>query len=93
MDRKIYSLQACACTFYPGNFTGWGSEGVNIWQLVAFASKGIAQLVERPTKKPGAILTRVRIPGEVRKLFSQSQLPVQTQSTGLRHPSFSHCRI
>ena len=27
-DRKRYSLQACACTFQPGNLTGWGSEGV-----------------------------------------------------------------
>ena len=28
-DRKIYRLRACACTFQPGNFTGWGSDGVN----------------------------------------------------------------
>ena len=27
-DRKRYSLQACACTFQPGNWTGWCSEGV-----------------------------------------------------------------
>ena len=38
----------------------------------------IAQLVERPTEKPGdAILTRVRIPGAARD-FSPSQFPVQT---------------
>ena len=38
---------------------------------------GIAQLVERPTEKPGAILRRVRISGVARD-FSPSQLPVQT---------------
>ena len=27
-DRKIYCLQACPCIIQPGNFTGWGSEGV-----------------------------------------------------------------
>ena len=31
-DYLIYCLQACVCvcvcTFQPGNFTGWGSEGV-----------------------------------------------------------------
>ena len=27
-DQKIYRLQACGCTSQPGNFTGWGSEGV-----------------------------------------------------------------
>ena len=26
--RKCIVLQACAGTFQPGNFTGWGSEGV-----------------------------------------------------------------
>ena len=29
-DWKIYCLQACLCIFQPGNFTSWGSEGVNI---------------------------------------------------------------
>ena len=29
-DRKIYCLQARACIFQPGNFTGWSSEGVNV---------------------------------------------------------------
>ena len=24
----MYCLQACSCTFEPGNCTGWGSEGV-----------------------------------------------------------------
>ena len=38
---------------------------------------GIAQLVERPTEKPGAILRRVRTSGAARD-FSPSQLPVQT---------------
>ena len=30
------------------------------------SGKGIAQLVERPTEKPGAKLTRVRVPGAAR---------------------------
>ena len=29
-DREIYCLQARPCIFQPGNFTGWGSEGVNV---------------------------------------------------------------
>ena len=29
-NQKIYCLQAHVCTFQPGNFTGWGSEGVNV---------------------------------------------------------------
>ena len=33
---------------------------------------GIAQLVERPTQKPGTILTRVRVPVATRDFFSQS---------------------
>ena len=28
-ERKVYCLQARPCIFQPGNFTGWGSEGVN----------------------------------------------------------------
>ena len=28
---------------------------------------GITQLVQRPTEKPGAILTRVRVPGAARE--------------------------
>ena len=28
-DQKTYCLQAGACIIQPGNFTGWGSEGVN----------------------------------------------------------------
>ena len=47
---------------------------------------GIAQLVERLTEKPGAILTRVRVPSAARD-FSPSQLPVQTL---LRRP-YSPC--
>ena len=27
-DREIYRLQARPCIFQPGNFTGWGSQGV-----------------------------------------------------------------
>ena len=29
IQPKIYCLQAYTCTFQPGNFTRWGSEGVN----------------------------------------------------------------
>ena len=31
-DRKIYGLQArrCIIVIQAGNFTGWGSEGVNM---------------------------------------------------------------
>ena len=29
-DRKIYCSQARPCIFQPGNFTGWGSEGVKL---------------------------------------------------------------
>ena len=40
---------------------------------------GIAQLVERPTEKPGAILTQVRVLSAAWDfLLSQSELPVQT---------------
>ena len=28
-DRNIHCLRARPCIFQPGNFTGWGSEGVN----------------------------------------------------------------
>ena len=30
-DRKIYCLQALPCVSQQGNFTGWGSEGVNLY--------------------------------------------------------------
>ena len=29
LDVLYDCLQACPCIFQPGNFTGWGSEGVN----------------------------------------------------------------
>ena len=29
-DRKTYCLQVHPCIFQPGNFTGWGSERVNL---------------------------------------------------------------
>ena len=44
---------------------GWGGGG----------EERLAQLVERPTEKPGAILPRVRALGEARD-FSASQLSV-----------------
>ena len=37
---------------------------------------GTAPLVERPTKKPGTILTRVRVPAAVARDFSPSQFSV-----------------
>ena len=36
VDWKIYCLQACACTFQPGNFTGLGSDGVNYVKLATY---------------------------------------------------------
>ena len=50
---------------------------------------GIAQLVERATEKPGAILTRVRVSGAARD-FYQSQLLAQTL---LRRPYSPPCAI
>ena len=32
-DRKIYPLQARPYIIHPGNFTGWGSEGVKYRKL------------------------------------------------------------
>ena len=40
--------------------------------------RGIAQLVERPTEKSGAVPTRVKSPRWGQGLFSQSHLPLQT---------------
>ena len=40
-DRKIYCSQACACTFKPGNFTGWGNDGVNLGYTDSEPGKGI----------------------------------------------------
>ena len=48
--------------------------------------QGQSQLVENPTKKPGAILTKVRAPGVARDVFSQGQLPVQDSLTVCAHP-------
>ena len=53
-------------------------KGLNIIIIMIIIRAGIAQLVKRMTEKPGAILTRVRVPGAARDFFSQSQLPVQT---------------
>ena len=38
--------------------------------VMSQVSAGIAQLVERPTEKPGAILTRDRVPGAARDFLS-----------------------
>ena len=40
---------------------------------VAILGAGIAQFVECPTERPGAILTRVRVPGAERDYFTRSQ--------------------
>ena len=53
--------------------------------VMSQVSAGIAQLVERPTEKPGAILTRDRVPGAARDFISQSQLSVHTPSIAFRH--------
>ena len=45
-----------------------------VWFACTITVTGIAHVVERPTEKPGAILTRVRVPGAARD-FS---LSVQT---------------
>ena len=44
---------------------------------------GMARLVERPTEKPGAILTRVRVPGVARDL-SPSQFSVRTLTVSVQ---------
>ena len=36
-DRKLYCLQAHPCIFVPGNFTGWGSEGINITEIGVYS--------------------------------------------------------
>ena len=69
--------------FSARNFTDWGSEWVNqfVLYIVLFRTDlwaEIAQLVERPTEKPGAIPTRVRIPGAARDVYSKRKLPVLT---------------
>ena len=51
----------------------------DIYYGVCMDGAGIVQWVERPTEKPGAILTRVRVPGAAIFIyFSPSQLPLQT---------------
>ena len=55
-----------------------------VQRLSRFTNKnkaGIAQLVERPTERSGAMLMQVRVPRATRE-FLPSQLPVQT----LLHP-------
>ena len=52
----------------------------------------MAQLVESPTEKPGATLTRVRVPGAARDFSSQSQLSVQTLTVS-GQPSCATTRI
>ena len=35
LDWKIFSLRVHPCIFQPGNFTGWGSEGLIIVRINA----------------------------------------------------------
>ena len=72
----------CLC-FFQHNYR-LQAEKVSVMSQV---SAVIAQLVERPTEKPGAILTWDRVPGVARDFFfiSQSQLSVHTPSIAFRH--------
>ena len=45
---------------------------------VGIRNGGIAQLVDRRTEQPCAILTRVRVPGVAKGVFSQSRRSMQT---------------
>ena len=56
----------------------WRSAVPRLLSLILMYYSVIAQRVERPTEKPGAILTRVRVSGAARDFFSQSQLSMQT---------------
>ena len=38
INRKIDCLQARTCIIQPGNFTGWGSEGVNVARLLGVSA-------------------------------------------------------
>ena len=38
-EQKMYCLQAPPCIFQPGNFTGWGSEGINGFKSGASAGR------------------------------------------------------
>ena len=49
--------------------------------------EGVAQWVERPARKPGAILTRVGVPCTARDFFPQSQLVVHIALWCLYGPS------
>ena len=35
---EIYCLQARPCIFQPGNFTGWDSEGVSLYETKPIAA-------------------------------------------------------
>ena len=51
----------------------WTIETTSVCLLVtSLKGTGIAQLVEPATKKPGAILTRVRVPGTARDFLPES---------------------
>ena len=45
LDWKIFSLRVHPCIFQPGNFTGWGSEGVKqvmVQQCMRFNSNHVS---------------------------------------------------
>ena len=53
---------------------------------------GIALLVERPTEKPGAILTRVRVPGAARDFFlPESATSADSLTVSLQPPCAIGC--
>ena len=71
-DSDFVSLQVTAqdSDFVSLQVTAQDSDFVSL-QATAQDS---AQLVERHTERPGAILTRVRVPDAARDYFSQTQL-------------------
>ena len=48
-----------------------------VHKIIRFDNCGIAHLVERPTEKPGAILTRVRVPCVARDFSSKASFQSQ----------------
>ena len=42
-DLKLYCLQVCLCIIQPGNFTGWGSEGVKGPRVHKYTGISVAQ--------------------------------------------------
>ena len=51
-DRQVNCLKGRACIFQPGNFTCWGSEGVNVPLSISLGCWSAAWLVSSPTGLP-----------------------------------------